>query len=83
MRAAPVVAPFRLLALVSLLAATLAASPGGDAQARRVSLIVTGAQVVTMNPGREVLSPGAVAVDGQRIVAVDRPEAIAARFTAP
>ena len=76
MRACPV--PVRLLLGVLLLAATLAAGQGGGR--RRVALVVTGAQVVTMNPGREVLSPGAVAIDGRQIVAVGRPEAVAARF---
>jgi 5-methylthioadenosine/S-adenosylhomocysteine deaminase len=49
---------------------------------RRVSLIVSGGTVITENGTREVLSPGAVAIDGTDIVDVDRPEAIAARYTA-
>lgn len=47
---------------------------------RSVSLVITGGTVVTMDPGRRILSPGAVAVDGRDIVAVDRPEVIAERF---
>jgi 5-methylthioadenosine/S-adenosylhomocysteine deaminase len=47
-----------------------------------VSLVVTGGTVVTVDQGRRVLSPGAVAVDGDRIVAVDRPGVIAERFAA-
>jgi 5-methylthioadenosine/S-adenosylhomocysteine deaminase len=35
-----------------------------------------------MDPARRILSPGAVAVDGARIVAVDTPEAIAKKFAA-
>ena len=75
-----VAVPFRRLLPLALAAAALAAHPAGQGQPRRVSLVVTGGDVVTMNPGREVLSPGAVAVDGARIVGVGRPEEIAARF---
>ena len=61
----------------------LAVASAGFAQpARRtVSLVVTGGIVVTMDAAGRVLSPGAVAVDGRDIVAVDTPEAIAARFS--
>jgi 5-methylthioadenosine/S-adenosylhomocysteine deaminase len=53
------------------------------AQAARVpvDLVVAGGTVVTMDGGR-VLAPGAVAIDGGEIVAVDEPEAIARRFEA-
>ena len=51
-------------------------------QARNVSLIVTGGIVVTMDGGARVLSPGAIAIDGRDIVAVDAPAAIRAAFTA-
>ncbi len=47
---------------------------------RQVSLVVTGGDVVTMDGSRRVLSPGAVAVDGATIVAVDTPEAVAKAF---
>jgi 5-methylthioadenosine/S-adenosylhomocysteine deaminase len=49
---------------------------------RRVSLVVTNAIVVTMDAGSRILTPGAVAVDGRDIVAVDTPAAIATTFTA-
>jgi 5-methylthioadenosine/S-adenosylhomocysteine deaminase len=49
---------------------------------RAVSLIVTGGTVVTVDGGSRVLAPGAVAIDGRDIVAVDTPEAIAQRFSA-
>lgn len=56
---------------------------GAGGQARRtVSLIVTNGVVVTVDGTRRVLSPGAVAVDGTSIVAIDSPEAIAAGFDA-
>ena len=48
---------------------------------RTVALVVTGGIVVTMDSSGRVLSPGAVAIDGRDIVAVDTPEGIAARFT--
>jgi 5-methylthioadenosine/S-adenosylhomocysteine deaminase len=52
------------------------------AQVRQVSVIVAGGTVVTMDAARRVVSPGAVAIDGDSVVAVDSPEAIAKRFTA-
>ena len=47
---------------------------------RNVSLIVTGGAVVTMDGSARVLRPGAVAVDGREVVAVDTAEAVAQRF---
>jgi 5-methylthioadenosine/S-adenosylhomocysteine deaminase len=49
---------------------------------RRVSLVVIGGTVLTQNATHQVLSPGAVAIDGSDIVAVDTPAAIAAKFAA-
>lgn len=49
---------------------------------RNISLVVVGGTVITENATRQVLSPGAVAIDGADIVDVDRPEAIAARYAA-
>ena len=48
--------------------------------ARDVALIVTGGTVVTMDGGRRVLSPGAVVIDGDRIVAVGTPDEIGRAF---
>jgi 5-methylthioadenosine/S-adenosylhomocysteine deaminase len=59
-----------------------AAMAVAQAPRRLISLIVIGGTVVTENPSHQVLSPGAVAINGGEIVAVDRPETIAARFTA-
>lgn len=71
------------VALLVLFASVVLASgqvpPGG---ARHVSLVITGGTVITVDGARHVFSPGAVAVDGRDIVAVDRPEAIAGAFTA-
>jgi 5-methylthioadenosine/S-adenosylhomocysteine deaminase len=56
---------------------------GSTAQiARHVSLVVVGGTVITQDERRTVLSPGAVAIDGPDIVAVDRADAIAARYRA-
>jgi 5-methylthioadenosine/S-adenosylhomocysteine deaminase len=52
----------------------------GQPQRRTVSLVVTGGIVITMDAAGRVVSPGAVAIDGRDIVAIDTPEAIAARF---
>src|SRR3954462_11260793 len=52
-----------------------------QAQKQAVSLILTGGIVVTMDSSGRIVSPGAVAIDGRNIAAVDTPEAIAARFT--
>src|SRR3954452_4704894 len=53
----------------------------GQGQRQAVSLILTGGIVVTMDSSGRVVSPGAVALDGRNIAAVDTPDAIAARFT--
>jgi 5-methylthioadenosine/S-adenosylhomocysteine deaminase len=57
--------------------ATMACGPDGR---RSVSLIVTGGTVVTQNSSRQIVSPGAVVIDGDEIVAVNRPDAIAAAY---
>jgi 5-methylthioadenosine/S-adenosylhomocysteine deaminase len=50
-------------------------------QKQTVSLILTGGIVVTVDPAGRVLSPGAVAIDGRNIAAVDTPAAIASRYS--
>ena len=64
--------------LVAGAVASLGAAPAAQT---RVSLIVTGGTVVTMDGGRRILAPGAVAIDGEKIVAVDTPDAIAKLYT--
>ncbi len=49
---------------------------------RAVSLVLSGGTIVTVDPSGRVWSPGAMAIDGRDIVAVDTPESIAARFDA-
>jgi 5-methylthioadenosine/S-adenosylhomocysteine deaminase len=48
---------------------------------RRVSLVVIGRTVITQNGSHQILEPGAVAIDGDAIVAVDTPAAMS-RFVA-
>jgi len=64
-----------------LVACLVSAAVLAEAQGRRpVSLVVIGGTVITENAARTILSPGAVAIDGATIVAVDTPDAIAARY---
>ncbi len=49
-------------------------------QVTEVSLIVANGIVITVDGSRRILNPGSVAVNGTRIVAVDTPAAIAARY---
>jgi 5-methylthioadenosine/S-adenosylhomocysteine deaminase len=69
-------------AAVVAIAFVLAAFPAAQPARRAVSLVVIGGSVVTADAWRTVISPGAVAIDGTTIVAVDRPEAVAARYAA-
>jgi len=67
---------------IAVTALALAAfTAAGAAQApRRVSLVVTGGTVVTMDPSARVLPVGAVAIDGDAIVAVGTADAIRAGY---
>src|SRR3954466_7975500 len=47
---------------------------------RRVSLVITGGMVVTVDAARHIYNPGAVAVDGTEIVGVGPASDIPARF---
>jgi 5-methylthioadenosine/S-adenosylhomocysteine deaminase len=49
---------------------------------RAVSLVVIGRTVITENARHQMLSPGAVAIDGNTILDVDAPETIAAKYRA-
>src|SRR4051794_6927943 len=49
---------------------------------RRVSLVVTGGTVLTQNASHQILTPGAVAIDGTNILDVDTPSVIAAKYQA-
>jgi len=68
----------------SILVAVAAAVALGVAAAqparRSVTLVVVGGTVITQNAARQIVSPGAVAIDASDIVEVGTPEAIAARY---
>ena len=68
------------LAVVAL--AVLLAAPLAARQPAAVSLIINNGIVITVDGNRRILNPGAVAIDGANIVAVDTPAAIAARYKA-
>src|SRR5438876_1158862 len=73
----------RRLALALLIALSAPAAVSfGQTPRRLISLIIVGGTVITENGSHQILSPGAVAIDGTEIVAVDRPEAVAGRFSA-
>src|SRR6476620_5345267 len=67
----------RLCACVWLTASVVLA----HVQRQTVSLILTGGIVVTMDASGRVVSPGAVAIDGRNIAAIDTPEAIASKYS--
>ena len=73
----------RWLVLGSAVAAALALQVSAEqgAAPRSVALVVTGGTVVTMDGSRRVLSPGAVAIDGERIAGVGTPEEIGRAFS--
>ncbi|MCX6551203.1 MAG: amidohydrolase [Acidobacteria bacterium] len=64
---------------VTVTASALTAAP---AARRRVSMIITGGTVVTMDAQRRVIESGAVAIDGTTIVGVETADAIARNFVA-
>jgi 5-methylthioadenosine/S-adenosylhomocysteine deaminase len=66
---------------VFIAAAVVAALALAAQPARRdVALVVVGRSVITENASHQVLSPGAVAVNGTDIVEVGTPESIAAKY---
>jgi 5-methylthioadenosine/S-adenosylhomocysteine deaminase len=71
-----------VLGHVLLLASLIVVASCSHPDRRPVALVITGGGVVTMDPARRILSPGAVAIDGRDIVAVGTPEAIARQFSA-
>ncbi len=77
MRASIVAAVFAGALVLGIVAAGFIA---GQPTIRTVSLVVIGGTVVTGNAGHEVLSPGAVAIDGTTIVDVGTVEALDARY---
>src|SRR5256712_5734858 len=70
------------IAAAALAIAAVAALAASQPARRAASLVVIGGTVITENATHQILTPGAVAIDGADIVAVDRPEAIASQFNA-
>lgn len=68
-----------VLAAAVIAAATLAA---GQPARRAISLVVVGGTVVTQNAARDIIAPGAIAIDGTDIVEIGAPAAIAGRYQA-
>lgn len=67
--------------LFLIVAMSMLAAPATPAQPERVDLVVVNGRVVTMNPGKEVISEGTVVIDEGRIVAVGDSQ-LARRFAA-
>src|SRR5436190_3598857 len=72
----------RAIALVTLLTVSIGWQTAAAQQPSAVSLIINNGIVITVDGTRRVLNPGAVAINGTDIVAVDTPTAIAARYKA-
>jgi 5-methylthioadenosine/S-adenosylhomocysteine deaminase len=70
----------RVFALV--IAAGAAVSVAAQGNRRQASVVIIGGTVITQDAAHRVLSPGAVAIDGNTIAAVDTPERISAAYTA-
>ena len=70
------------LLVIALAGAAVLAVVFAQSGPRGVSLLVTNALVITMNPAGEVLQRGAVAIDGSDIVAVGSVADVTARFRA-
>jgi len=71
-----------LMLPVFLATAVFGACRSPRAGLQDVSLLVSGGSVVTMDGAHRVWTPGAVAIDGSRIVAVGTPEALGGRYRA-
>src|SRR6188768_2097810 len=72
--------PMKWFAAVTIVAIGLAAA--AQPARRAVTLVVVGGTVITQNAARDIISPGAVAIDGTDIVEVGPPDAVAAKYRA-
>jgi 5-methylthioadenosine/S-adenosylhomocysteine deaminase len=72
----------KLLSAVSAISTCVAVAATSAQSRRAASLVVVGGTVITENASHQILTPGAVAIDGASILDVDRPEAIASRYAA-
>jgi 5-methylthioadenosine/S-adenosylhomocysteine deaminase len=69
-----------LRARAAACALAIAAIAAAQCGRRQATLVVIGGTVITENADHQILTPGAVAIDGTDIVGVDRPEVIADRY---
>jgi 5-methylthioadenosine/S-adenosylhomocysteine deaminase len=73
--------PLRLLLVLLVLLLSVACEHvQARGQQRKVSLVITGGTVVTVDAEHRVLAPGAIAIDNHEIVAVDSPDAVRSRY---
>ena len=72
----------RMRAQIAAAVLAIAALAAGQPARRAASLVVIGRTIITENATHQSFTPGAVAINGADIVAVDRPEAIASQFNA-
>jgi len=70
-----------LCALAAIVVAAISVVAAQPAR-RAIALVVSGGTVVTQNATHQILSPGAVAIDGTDIVEVGDVQAIAAKYQA-
>ncbi len=70
------------IAIIGALAVGAAILVAVQSGPQPVALVVVGGTVLTENAAHQVLSPGAVVIDGNNIVDVDTPEAVAAKYRA-
>ena len=70
------------LLVFALVAVALVVALFAQSGSREASIIVTNGTVVTMNPSRQVIQNGAVAIDGTDIVAIGPTADVTARFRA-
>src|SRR4051812_25488958 len=70
------------VAVLAVVALSIVAVQSAQPARRRVSLIVTGATVITQNAAHRILTPGAIAIDGTDIVDVDSPANIGTKYQA-
>ena len=68
--------------LAALALCAMCVAPLTAQQPAAVSLIITNGIVITVDGSRRIVNPGAVAINGADIVAVDTPAAIASRYKA-
>ena len=70
----------RMKSAVVILVVTVSAVAVLAQTARQVSLVITNGIVVTVDNGNRIITPGAVAIDGSDIVAVDAAESVRRQF---